>query len=137
MSCVSALIVVRLEAATDHVLLLARLSYDGEDPYAVKAEFFDGPDVLARWHFDRQMLAEGVHRPVGEGDVSFSPYEDACVDELRIDLRGRSTEPEGQAALFVDTRVLVGFLEQTYAVINVGEEFLDLDTLLDELLASG
>ncbi|MET9469128.1 SsgA family sporulation/cell division regulator [Streptomyces sp. NPDC006544] len=137
MSCVSALIVVRLEAATDHVLLLARLSYDGEDPYAVQAEFFDGPDVLARWHFDRQMLAEGLRRPVGEGDVGFSPYTDAGADELRIDLRGPSTEPEGNATLFVDTRVLTCFLEQTFAVIGMGEEFLDLDTLLDELLARG
>ncbi|WP_406187328.1 SsgA family sporulation/cell division regulator [Streptomyces sp. NBC_01006] len=39
----------------------------------VQATFFDGPKVLARWHFDRQMLAEGLHRPVGEGDVTFSP----------------------------------------------------------------
>lgn len=135
MSRVSALIVVRLDAPTDHVLLLARFSYDADDPYAVQAEFLDGPNVLACWHFDRQMLAEGLHRPVGEGDVTFRPGERAGIEELRVDLRGRSTESEGEAVLFVDARALTGFLEQTYAVVGAGEEFLDLDTLLDEFLA--
>ncbi|MFF3214445.1 SsgA family sporulation/cell division regulator [Streptomyces sp. NPDC002886] len=33
----------------------------------------DGASVLALWHFDRQMLAEGLRRPVGEGDVAIRP----------------------------------------------------------------
>lgn len=137
MSCVSAsaLIVARLDAARGRVPLLARFSYDAEDPYAVRATFFDGPTVLARWHFDRQMLAEGLRRPVGEGHVSFSPHTEAGTDELRVALRGPGAEMQGHAVLFLETRAIVCFLEQSYAVTGAGEEFLDLDKLLDELLA--
>ncbi|MFJ3727566.1 SsgA family sporulation/cell division regulator [Streptomyces sp. NPDC090045] len=131
----SAQTVVRLDAARGRVPLLARLSYDGEDPYVVQVTFFDGPIVLACWHFDRQMLAEGLHRPVGEGDVTFSPCGTAGADELRVALRGPGAEGQGNAVLFVAARALTGFLEQTYAVTGAGEEFLDLDRLLDEFLA--
>lgn len=134
MSCVSALIVVRLEATTGHVYFLSRFSYHGGDPYAVQAEFLDGANVLARWHFDRQMLAEGLHRPVGEGDVAFRPYKGAGRDELRVDLLGRSADREEEAVVFVDARALRGFLDDTHAVVPAGEEFLDLDKLLEDFL---
>lgn len=136
MSCVSsALITVHLDAARGRVPLVARFSYDGEDPYVVQATFLDGPTVLARWHFDRHMLAEGLRRPVGEGDVTFSPSSAAGAEELRVALRGPGAESRAHAVLFVDARALTGFLEQTYAVTGVGEEFLDVDKLLDEFLA--
>lgn len=135
MSCVSALIVVHLETATGRVHLLVRFSYDGEDPYVVQAEFLDGANVLARWHFDRQMLGEGLHRPVGEGDVAFRPDKGPGRDELRIDLLGRSADRQDSAVVFVDAPVLTGFLDETYSVVAAGEEFLDLDKLLDEFLA--
>ncbi|MEU9237512.1 SsgA family sporulation/cell division regulator [Streptomyces subrutilus] len=115
--------------------LLARFSYDSGAPYEVQAAFFDGPSVLARWHFDRQMLAEGLHRPVGEGDVAFRPRQGSGLGELRVDLRGATSGPHGQAVLFVDARALANFLEQTYAVVGAGDEFLDLDRLLEEFLA--
>ncbi|GGS30720.1 sporulation-specific cell division protein SsgB [Streptomyces nojiriensis] len=138
MSCVSAsaLIVARLDAARGRVPLLARFSYDAEDPYVVQATFFDGPTALACWNFDRQMLAEGLHRPVGEGDVSFSPHTAAGADELRVALRGPSAEMPGNAVLFLEARAIASFLEQSYAVTGAGEEFLDLDRLLEEFRAS-
>ncbi|MGZ9928758.1 SsgA family sporulation/cell division regulator [Streptomyces sp. NC-S4] len=131
----SALLVVRLEASSGGVPLLARFSYDPEDPYVVQATFLDGPTALARWHFDRQMLAEGLHRPVGEGDVTFSPHTAAGAEELRVTLRGPSTEMQGDAVLVLEARAVACFLEQSYAVTGAGEEFLDLDRLLDEFLA--
>ncbi|MEU9144993.1 SsgA family sporulation/cell division regulator [Streptomyces sp. NPDC048349] len=131
----SALLIVRLDAAKGRVPLLARFSYDAEDPYVVRATFFDGPTTLARWDFDRQMLAEGLLRPVGEGEVTFSPHRAAGAEELRVALRGPGADGEENAVLFVEARALTGFLEQTYAVIGVGEEFLDLDKLLEEFLA--
>ncbi|WP_327308442.1 SsgA family sporulation/cell division regulator [Streptomyces sp. NBC_01298] len=131
----SALIVVRLETTTGNVYFLARFSYDGGDPYVVQAEFLDGDNVLARWHFDRQMLAEGLHRPVGEGDVAFRPAQCAGRDELRVDLVGPGGDGRDNAVVFVDAPVLTGFLDETYAVVAAGKEFLDLDKLLDEFLA--
>lgn len=135
MSFISALITVHLDAVRGRVPLLARFTYDGEDLYAVQVTFLDGPTVLARWHFDRQMLAEGFHRPVGEGDVTFCPHGAAGVDELRLSLRGSAGQRQGDAVLFVEARELTDFLHQTYAVTGAGEEFLDVDKLLDELLA--
>ncbi|MCX5403099.1 SsgA family sporulation/cell division regulator [Streptomyces sp. NBC_00335] len=135
MSRVSALIVVRLETATGHVYFLARFAYDGGDPYVVQAEFLDGDNVLARWHFDRQMLAEGLHRPVGEGDVAFRPDKGSGRDELRVELIGMSADQQDNAVVLVDALALRNFLDDTYAVVAAGEEFLDLDKLLDELLA--
>lgn len=73
MSCVSSLIAVHLESGEAAVPLFARFSYSADNPYAVKADFLDGLAVLASWQFDRQMLAEGARRPVGEGDVTFQP----------------------------------------------------------------
>ncbi|THA29835.1 SsgA family sporulation/cell division regulator [Streptomyces sp. A1547] len=131
----SALFTVHLDAEWGRVPLIARFSYDGEDPYAVQATFFDGPTVLARWHFDRQMLAEGLHRPVGEGDVGFCPHTAAGVDELRVALRGLAGERYADAVLFVEARTVTDFLDEAYAVTGAGEEILDLDKLLDELLA--
>ncbi|MFE9928480.1 SsgA family sporulation/cell division regulator [Streptomyces sp. NPDC005533] len=131
----SVLIDARLDVPGGGVPLQARLSYDGEDPYVVQATFLDGPTVLARWHFDRQMLAEGLHRPVGEGEVTFSPHTGPGGDEIRVSLRSHGADGQANAVLFVQARALAEFLERTYAVIGPGEEVLDLDGLLDELLA--
>ncbi|MFE2547526.1 SsgA family sporulation/cell division regulator [Streptomyces sp. NPDC059355] len=136
MSFTSALITVHLDAEWGRLPLLARFSYDAADPYAVQAEFLNGPTVLARWHFDRQMLADGFHRTVGEGDVTFCPHRAAAgVEELRVALRGLAGERQGDAVLFVEARALTDFLHRTYAVTGAGEEFLDVDKLLAELLA--
>ncbi|WP_369009805.1 SsgA family sporulation/cell division regulator [Streptomyces sp. BR123] len=56
-------------AGQNAVPLRARLSYTAADPLAVRVEFFHRAVRLACWHFDRQTLAEGLHRPTGEGDV--------------------------------------------------------------------
>ncbi|MGW5398292.1 SsgA family sporulation/cell division regulator [Streptomyces sp. NPDC003952] len=114
---------------------LSRFSYDGGDPYVVQAEFLDGDKVLASWHFDRQMLSEGLHRPVGEGDVAFRPARSFGRDELRVDLIGRIDDRQDHAVVFLDAPALRSFLEETYAAVAAGEEFLDLDKLLDEFLA--
>ncbi|MFI5669792.1 SsgA family sporulation/cell division regulator [Streptomyces sp. NPDC051704] len=135
MSFTSALITVHLEAEGGRLPLLVRFWYDAEDPYAVRASFLNGTTVLARWHFERQMLADGLDRPVGEGDVTFRPHRAAGVDELRMDLKGLAGERQADAVLFVEARALTAFLHQTYAVTGAGEEFLDVDKLLAELLA--
>ncbi|MFK0221083.1 SsgA family sporulation/cell division regulator [Streptomyces vinaceus] len=135
MSFISALFTVQLDAVRGRLPLLARFAYDSGDPYAVRATFLDGATPLARWHFDRQMLADGLHRPVGDGDVAFRPHGEAGADELRIVLRGSAAQREGEAVLFVEARAVEDFLHQTYAVTGEGEEFLDVDKLLDALLA--
>ncbi|WP_158717922.1 SsgA family sporulation/cell division regulator [Streptomyces sp. NRRL F-2664] len=131
----SSLIAVRLETGEGAVPLLTRFSYSAEEPYAVRADFFDGVAVLASWQFDREMLVEGLSRPVGEGDVTFRPCSGDGGDEVRIGLRNHAEGLEGQAVLFVGVGALTGFLDRTYDLVGEGEEFLDLDALLQEFLA--
>ncbi|QEU77432.1 SsgA family sporulation/cell division regulator [Streptomyces subrutilus] len=134
LSRVSALIAVRLQAdGEDDVPLLGRLSYDRADPYAVRAQFFTRDTALPSWCFDRQMLAEGLQRPVGEGDVTFRPQWTAGGEAVRIALRD-SAGGQG-AVLLLDARAVTAFLDETYAVIAPGAETFDADGFLEELLA--
>ncbi|WP_411103129.1 SsgA family sporulation/cell division regulator [Streptomyces sp. cmx-4-9] len=135
LSRVAALIAVRFEEpAGDGMPLHARLSYEREDPFAVRAKFLAGHEVIATWCFDRQMLAEGLHRPVGEGDVTFRPQWSAGGEAVRVELRDGGGCGAG-AVLFVDAQALERFLDMTYAVIPAGAESVDVDAFLEELLA--
>lgn len=134
MSPVSALISVRLQvAAGGSVPLLGRFSYDPADAYAVRAQFFTQSTDLPSWCFDRQMLAEGLHRPVGEGDVAFRPQWTPEGEAVRAELRDPSGGPG--AVLLLDARAVAGFLDETYAVTAPGDETFDADAFLDKLLA--
>ncbi|GAA3061174.1 hypothetical protein GCM10020254_01240 [Streptomyces goshikiensis] len=66
--------------------LFGQFSYDSADPYAVRAQFLTRDTVLTTWCFDRQMLAEGLHRPVGEGDVTFRPQWADGGEFVRVEL---------------------------------------------------
>ncbi|MET9605986.1 SsgA family sporulation/cell division regulator [Streptomyces sp. NPDC006512] len=129
----SALVAVRLQPAFgSDVPLVARFSYARVDPYAVRVEFLAEDTALPSWCFDRQMLAEGLHRPVGEGEVTFRPQWTDGGEALRIGLRDF---PDGRGAvLLAGVRAVTGFLEATYAVTAPGSETFDADGLLEELL---
>lgn len=134
MSPVSGLISVRLQVAVgDTVPLLGRFTYDPADPYAVRAQFFTRHAGLPSWCFDRQMLAEGLHRPVGEGDVTFRPQWTPEGESVRVALRDSSGGPG--AVLLLDAHGVDGFLEETYAVTAPGAESFDADAFLEKLLA--
>lgn len=135
LSRVAALIAVRFEESTDEgVPLHARLAYERADPFAVQAKFLAGHDTVATWCFDRQMLAEGLHRPVGEGDVTFRPQWSAGGEAVRVELRDGGGCGPG-AVLFLDAQALERFLDMTYAVIPAGAETVDVDAFLEDLLA--
>lgn len=135
MSCVSCQVSVILDTDEGAVPLLARFLYSSDHPYAVQADFFDGQALLASWQFDRQMLAEGLRRPVGEGDVTFRPHPGMGGHAVRIGLRNSAEGRRGHAVLFADAGALKSLLDRTYDVVGTGEEFIDLDKLLDEFLA--
>ncbi|MFR9673499.1 SsgA family sporulation/cell division regulator [Streptomyces sp. TR02-1] len=86
--------------------LRVALRYDAHDPLAVHLHFpaqacLDGTETV--WTFARDLLEEGVHAPVGEGDV-----------RLRPDGPGRTVlalhADEGVALVLLDTDGLKGFL---------------------------
>ena len=106
--------------------------YDANDPFAVVADFHAGPHPI-RWLFARDLLAEGVFAPIGEGDVAVWP----CLDN-----KGRAvvvielSSPHGHVLLQTPSADVVEFLQQSFHLVARGTEDkrLDLDSTILQLL---
>lgn len=70
----------------------AGLRYDTADPYAVHATFHTGAEETVEWVFARDLLAEGLHRPTGTGDVRVWPSRSQGQGVVCIAL----SSPEGK-----------------------------------------
>ncbi|MEJ7707047.1 MAG: SsgA family sporulation/cell division regulator [Nocardioidaceae bacterium] len=96
----------------------AELFYDKCDPYAVAA-CFGTADLPVRWVFARDLLAEGLYEPTGDGDVHVWP----CLDA-----RGRAvviielSSPDGEALLQASSAEVCEFLLHAEAVVPKGTE---------------
>ena len=116
------------------------VSYDWHDPYAIRLDFpledeekergYGGDDDQPpSWTFGRELIAEGLHEPTGEGDVHVWPFgSDLVMVELRSDA--------GSALIAVPARELRTFLFLTYAEVPPGYEGrnLEMDRLLHDLM---
>ncbi|MEU1072207.1 MULTISPECIES: SsgA family sporulation/cell division regulator [unclassified Streptomyces] len=110
----------------------ATLSYDREDPFAVRMVFpapatLEGVEVC--WAFSRELLETGVETSAGMGDVRVRPYGfDRTVVEFHA--------PEGTAMVHIRTSELRRFLKRTQLMVPAGHEhhYLDLDGDLTALL---
>ncbi|MEV7289943.1 SsgA family sporulation/cell division regulator [Streptomyces sp. NPDC093252] len=110
----------------------ATLHYDPLDPFAVRMTFpaqatLEGVEVC--WTFARDLLAEGLEGPAGDGDVRARPYGyDRTVLEFHA--------PEGTAVIHVHSAEVRRFLAATGGLVPEGMERLrfDLDRGLAELL---
>ncbi|MFZ5852480.1 MAG: SsgA family sporulation/cell division regulator [Actinomycetota bacterium] len=129
---VSAAIDVRLVVSGEHRLAVpVDLRYDPSDPYAVHATFHAG-DNAVEWVFARSLLADGMYRPSGEGDVRVWPGG-LGGQAVLIAL----TSPDGAALVEAPRAALAAFVARTYAVVPGGTEgsHLDLDRAIGRLLA--
>jgi Streptomyces sporulation and cell division protein, SsgA len=108
----------------------AHLAYDTSDPYAVRATFLAGEDSV-EWVFARDLLASGVDRPVGDGDVHVWPRSPEAV---LISL----TSPDGRAILAAPMVEVVNFVARTYELVAAGDEprHLDVEAAITQLLSS-
>jgi hypothetical protein len=106
--------------------------YDAADPYAVHIGFRTGDDEVVEWTFARQLLAEGVTHPVGEGDVQVWPSADDGPNAVCLSL----CSPSGSALFELPLSGLVEFLTRTYTAVPTGSEsdFVDLDAELAVLV---
>ncbi|GGM07469.1 hypothetical protein GCM10010129_59220 [Streptomyces fumigatiscleroticus] len=133
-------LVVQLQSgAADRYPVLAHLSYDAADPFAVTVLFSHDGRVLARWRLDREMIADGLTRAVGEGDVRMRPVSSGMWDELRMEFYG-DTHPDGsrhQAVVFAWAPAVAAFLRDTHKVVEPGREEAGIDDFLAEILARG
>ncbi|GHE07887.1 SsgA family sporulation/cell division regulator [Streptomyces alanosinicus] len=139
-SSVHQTLVVELRAhGTGRCPVFAHLGYDAGDPFAVTAVFGHDGRVLACWRLDREMLADGLLRPVGAGDVRLRPVATAAWHELRMEFLG-ALRPDGSrhhAVVYAWAPAVAAFLRETHRLVPPGREHLPLDKLLAEILAAG
>ena len=113
--------------------VVATVRYDAGDPWAVRIVFQTGEDGEGvEWLFARQLLTDGVARPVGQGDVRVWPAPDRRDRVVHLAM----ASPSGAALFEIDREELLGFLQDTYRLVATGaeEQAVDLDTELQVLL---
>ncbi|MFJ8543414.1 SsgA family sporulation/cell division regulator [Streptomyces sp. NPDC093586] len=137
-SLVHKTLVVQLQTGdADRFPVLAHLSYDPADPFALTVVFSHDGRVLARWTLDREMVGEGLVRPVGVGDVRLRPVGRGMWEELRMEFLG-DHRPDGErhrAVVFVWATAVAAFLRETHGVVRPGEEEVRVDDFLADLMA--
>ncbi|MFH8793914.1 SsgA family sporulation/cell division regulator [Streptomyces sp. NPDC017941] len=108
------------------------LRYETCDPYAVRLTFHLPGDVPVTWAFGRELLADGVGRACGDGDVRISPTGPDPLDEALIRLQ----VGHDQALFKVGIPPLLAFLDRTDKLVPLGQErsLVDFETHLDEAL---
>lgn len=118
-------------ANDSNVQVSATLDYRVDEPYSVRA-VFDTIETSVAWVFSRELLAEGISDPAGQGDVTIWPsHEDP--NKVCIAL----SSPNGHALLEVQRSDVNEFLARSYAVLPRGEEssMIDFDHVIAQLLA--
>ncbi|MFI8091104.1 SsgA family sporulation/cell division regulator [Streptomyces sp. NPDC086080] len=131
-------LVVELQAGvTDRFPVLAHLSYDPSDPFAVTLVFSHDGRVLARWQLDREMVTDGLTRPVGIGDVRLCPESRGVGRELRMEFLGEAHADGGRhrAVVFAWAETVGEFLRETHRVVAPGCEEVHVDDFLADVLA--
>jgi len=110
------------------------MHYVTADPFAVRARFQVAVDQQITWVFARELLAEGLDRAAGDGDVRIWPAVRAGREVVGIALRS----PDGEALLQARAEALVDFLTATYALCPRGREsqHLEIDRALGALFAT-
>jgi hypothetical protein len=120
-----------LIAPDSTVPVKVELEYSVRDPYAVQASFRTGNTSAVVWVFARDLLADGLSEPSGDGDVRVAPM---AHDPGRVELVLNS--PSGHATFTTCAATLAEFLERTYEAVPPGAEYswLDFDAALTSLL---
>ena len=113
----------------------AELRYLAEDPWAVRVAVPTTSGEVV-WCFGRDLLAEGVHGPSGDGDVHVWPSLGASG--LAVAVSQLVGSGDRSVHLEVQARAVHRFLEATATVVPFGAEaaHVDLDALVEELLGS-
>lgn len=109
---------------TQYLPVSLAFHYAPQEPYTVRMLVSPDGAPQAEWVFARDLLAEGLTRPAGLGDVQVWPAPHlrglfaASRDSVHIWL----SEPEGDATLAIPTGILQSFLEHTYIQVAPGTE---------------
>ncbi len=118
------------EALTD--LLEGELVFDAADPYAVTMHL-EAKAGRVTWTFARDLLAEGLYDPVGDGDVQVWPCLSGAGEAVIII---ELSSPTGWAMLQTGSRAIQTFVTSTHELVPTGQESsrLSMDALVAQLL---
>ncbi|MGW6914308.1 SsgA family sporulation/cell division regulator [Kitasatospora sp. NPDC054939] len=112
----------------------AELRFDTRHPYTARLSFPAGSnggdeDPGVCWYFGRELLNEGRHGLVGNGDVQVRPGRSG---EVIIALTG----PTGTTVLSAPNDDVTAFLTESFELVPAGSEseHLDIDTTLRRIL---
>lgn len=110
------------------------LRYRLDDPYAVHVTFHTGTDAPVSWAFARDLLAEGLCRPCGQGDVRLWPTTLGGRPVLYVALESL----DGDALLTAPAGAVRCWLESTVRLVPPGSERVEeaLDAALSAMLAA-
>jgi hypothetical protein len=120
-----------VSAVTGEAELDAELRYDPSDPLAVSLAIGIECGEPVVWTFARDLLADGVKAPSGEGDITIEPASDLDSREVRITLA-----TDCLATMLASRDRVVEFLVESYTVVASGAEFdsIDFDAELASIL---
>jgi hypothetical protein len=110
------------------------LVFDPADPYAVQLVFGHETGRDVTWSFARDLLAEGLYDPAGDGDVLVWPCL-ATTGGAVVVIELRS--PHGMAMLQTSSKAVQRFVSEIFAAVPAGTESsqIALDDLVTYLLA--
>ena len=114
--------------------LEGELVFDPSDPYAVSMHL-QARSGTVTWTFARDLLAQGLYSPSGDGDVQVWPCLSGAGDAVVII---ELCSPDGTALLQAPSRTVHDFVVRTLEVVPAGEEsaHLALDDLISQLLTA-
>ena len=140
---VSAELGLRLVAAEQTTVpLVASLHYSARDPYAIRMAFHVGPEDPVEWIFARELFADGMSTPEGDGDVQVWPSVAESTDAggtahgpLSV-VNIKLCSPFGEAHFEAPIEAIADFLDRTYGIVPMGREsaVIDIDGELSSLL---
>jgi hypothetical protein len=109
-----------VSAATGDADLQAELRYDPRDPLAVTLAIGVECDQPVVWVFGRELLADGIDRPSGEGDITIEP----AVAERKIQV---TLATDCLATMTADRDTVIEFLVDAFTAVPSGCEMDEVD----------
>jgi hypothetical protein len=115
-------------------LLEGELVFDHADPYAVEM-VLEAKSGTVTWTFARELLAEGLYEPTGQGDVLVWPCLSATGEAVVII---ELCSPDGRALIQAPARAVQEFVVSTHELVPAGQErsHLSMDALISQLLSN-
>lgn len=117
--------------SAQELAIAGMLSFDPADPFAVSLRMSYGEQQV-EWTFGRDLLANGLYEPTGDGDVHVWPClspQGAAVVIIEL------SSPNGEILLQAPSRTVTLFLDEVQEASPAGTEAMDIDGLIAQILA--